>query len=284
MTDTDPLATTFCPAEISGVGLGLRSQHYQDILRTRPSIPWFEVLSENYMSTGGPALHHLEQVRQHYPITLHGVGMSLGSTDELDFDYLDKLKNLIQRFEPAWVSDHLAWISTGQHYLHDLLPVPYTSAALEHIAQKIMRAQEYLGRRLLIENPSSYLCFREDEMSEWEFIAALAERADCHLLLDVNNLYVSATNQGADASEWLRLIPSGRVREIHLAGYEDKVDYLFDTHGHPVHPPVWELYAETIRAIGPRPTLIEWDTDIPSFERLMQEARTAEQTLARLAA
>lgn len=281
---TDNRVSRRCAAAVTGVGLGLRAQHYQDILQSRPAVPWFEALSENYMGDGGPPLYHLEQVRQDYPITLHGVGMSLGSVDPLDYDYLAKLKGLMRRFEPAWVSDHLAWISTGQRYMHDLLPLPYTEEALAHLTTRIEQVQDFLGCRLLVENPSSYLAFTGDEMSEWEFIAALLKRADCDLLLDVNNLYVSAMNQSLDPTACLALVPADRVREIHLAGYEAKADYLFDTHGHPVHAPVWELYEEAIRQIGARPTLIEWDTDIPAFERLLVEARIAQNILDKLAA
>jgi len=262
---------------IHGVGLGLRNPHFGEILRTRPTVPWFEVLCDNYMNTEGQPLAHLEQVRSHYPVTLHGVGMSLGSVDALDMDYLARLKRLAQRLEPTWISDHLAWISVNGRYLHELMPFPYTAESLAHVAERIMRVQDYLGRRILVENPSAYLKFNCDEMSEWEFISALVERCDCHLLIDVNNIYVSAQNNGFDAETYLRALPRHKVREIHLAGYEDHGAYLFDTHGHPVHPPVWELYRRALQILGPLPTLIEWDTDVPDFPLLLQEAARAQQ-------
>jgi uncharacterized protein (UPF0276 family) len=263
---------------VAGAGLGLRSRHYQDILQGT-SIPWFEALTENYFGDGGLPLHFLERIRNDYPITLHGVGMSLGSTDPLDFDYLAKLKALIARFEPAFVSDHLAWISAGQRYVHDLLPLPCTQEALEHVAARVREVQDYLGVSLLIENPSSYMAYTDVDMSEWDFLAALIDAADCDILFDVNNAYVTSRNQGVDPMNYLRALPGDRIREIHLAGYEEQNNYLFDTHGQRVHDPVWELYAATIDRFGPIPTLIEWDTDIPEFQVLVDEANTAQAVL-----
>ena len=272
----------FTDIQISGAGIGLRSQHYREILETKPPIPWFEVLTENYFGAGGLPLYHLEQVRADYPVTLHGVGMSLGSTDPLNFDYLKKLKTLAERIEPAWVSDHLAWISADGRYVHDLLPVPYSDEALKNISERIDQVQDFLGRRLLIENPSSYMGFRNVDMTEWEFLAALVAQTDCDLLFDVNNVYVSSVNHGFDPVEYLHALPDGRVREIHLAGYEEQDNYLFDTHGYRVHPPVWDLYQMTVRQLGQIPTLIEWDTDIPEFEVLMDEAAKAQRLLDKL--
>jgi len=269
----------FPTSPITGAGIGLRSRHYQEILDTKPAIPWFEVLSENYFGAGGLPIYHLESIRERYPITLHGVGMSLGSADPLNFDYLARLKKLAKIIEPAYISDHLAWISIDGRYVHDLLPLPYTQEALVHFADRVDQVQDYLGRRLLIENPSSYMSFKEADMNEWEFLQELVNRTDCDLLFDVNNVYVSSKNHGFDPVEYLHALPAGRVREIHLAGYEEQDNYLFDTHGCRVHPPVWELYKITIKHLGPVPTLIEWDTDIPEFEVLVDEAGKAQKML-----
>ena len=257
------------------VGLGLRSLHYSYILENKPDISWFEVLSDNYFMPGGLPLYHLEKIRQNYPVTLHGVGMSLGSTDALNYDYLNRLKSLIARIEPVHVSDHLAWISVNNHYLNDLIPLPYTKETLNHLVERITQVQEFLGQRILIENPSAYVSFTHSTMTEWEFLETLLNQADCYLLLDVNNLYVSAINEGFDPINYLQKIPKHRVKEIHLAGYEEKENYLFDTHGYPVHQPVWELYQVALKILGLIPTLIEWDTNIPDFEVLMIEANKA---------
>ncbi|MDH3977106.1 MAG: DUF692 domain-containing protein [Gammaproteobacteria bacterium] len=269
----------FISTPIENTGIGLRAQHYRDILEKKPDIPWFEVLSENYLSAGGLALHHLEQIRERYPVTLHGVGMSLGSTDPLNRDYLKKLKSLAERIEPAWISDHLAWISADGHYVHDLLPLPYTEEALNNFAARVDEVQEYLGCQLLIENPSSYMSFTESDLTEWEFLNELTRKTDCNLLLDVNNLYVCSQNLSFDPVLYLEALSEGRVKEIHLAGYEAQDNFLFDTHGQRVHPPVWELYEKTVNHLGPIPTLIEWDTDIPAFDVLTEEAGKAQQIL-----
>jgi len=264
---------------ITGAGIGLRSQHYREIVEHQPAIPWFEVLTENYLGAGGLPLHFLERIRADYPVALHGVGMSLGSSDPLNFDYLAKLKSLAERIEPAWVSDHLAWISAGNRYVHDLLPLPYTEEALNLFADRVDQVQDFLGRRLLVENPSSYMRYEDTDMTECEFLSQLTEKTDCHLLFDVNNAYVSGTNHDFDPVEYLLALPRGRVREIHLAGYEEHNNYLYDTHGYRVHPPVWALYEKTIQHLGPIPTLIEWDNDIPKFAVLVDEAETAQKVL-----
>jgi uncharacterized protein (UPF0276 family) len=268
---------------VSEVGIGLRSRHYQEILSKRPPVGWFEILTENYLGEGGPPLYHLERIREHYPITLHGVGMSLGSTDPLNRDYLRRLKRLIERFKPAWVSDHLAWISVNGRYLHELLPLPYTEETLAHIVQRVLEVQDFLGRRILLENPSSYMSFKDSQIPEPEFLRALCERADCELLLDVNNVYVSAVNSGFDAQQYILEIPGERVREIHLAGYEEHSDYLFDTHGYRVRDPVWGLYQNALEHCGPVATLIEWDNDVPAFAVLVEEAQKAQRLIASLA-
>ena len=271
--------TRFKKAEIAGAGIGLRSQHYQEIITHQPGVNWFEALTENYFGEGGLPLYHLEQVRMNYPITLHGVGMSLGSSDPVNRDYLTRLKRLDRCFEPVYISDHLAWVSVSGCYLHDLMPLPYTEEALNNVAANTIRAQDYLGRKLLIENPASYLSFNHSEMTEWEFINELVKKTDCNLLIDVNNIYVSSVNHGFEAIRYIEAIPADRVKEIHLAGYEAHANYLFDTHGYPVHSPVWELYKMAIKHFGPVPTLIEWDTNIPEFNVLVKEADKADRIL-----
>jgi hypothetical protein len=269
------MMTPFSQAPLHGAGIGLRSQHYAYVLTHQPAVNWFEVLSDNYLHEGGLPLYHLEQVRHHYPIALHGVGLSLGAADPLNKTYLKRLKQLIHRFQPTHISEHLAWVSINGCYLHDLMPLPYTEKVLTYVAQRIIQAQDFLGQRLLIENPSSYLMFTESTLTEWEFIRRLVEIADCHLLLDINNVYVSAMNHQFDPLDYLTALPKQGVKEIHLAGYEQNEHYLFDTHGYPVHPPVWELYQTALAHFGAVPTLIEWDTDIPDFEVLLAEANQA---------
>ena len=272
---------------IHGAGIGLRSNHYQHLLtqdagRCRrvleelPEVPWLEVLTDNYLGDGGQPLHYLQQIREHYPITLHGVGMSLGSADPLDRDYLQRVKALADRFEPAWISDHLAWVSVGGRYLHELLPIPYTEETLALICEHVSQAQDLLGRQLLVENPSAYLNFNFEQMPEWEFLDQLVRRTGCRLLLDINNIHVSAMNCGFDAEQYLRNIRPGDVGQIHLAGYEQMSGYLFDTHGQPVHQPVWDLYLSALLRFGAVPTLIEWDTDIPDLRTLLNEADKAQ--------
>lgn len=265
-------------SRITGAGLGLRSSHYEHIFETKPNVPWFELLSDNYMG-GGLPIARAEAIRELYPITLHCVGMSLGSVDALDASYMERLKALVDRLEPDYVSDHIAWVSVDGKYTHDLLPLPYTLEAQKNIIDKISEAQDMLGRTLLVENPSSYLTFNCSEMSEQEFVSGVLAETGCQLLLDVNNLYVSAENHGFSAKEYLDALPKGGVKEIHLAGYEDKGDYLFDTHGQSVHEPVWELYKKAISLFGATPTLIEWDTDVPSFDVVLKESKKAQKIL-----
>jgi len=264
------------PQNIQGVGLGLRSQHYAHILEHKPSVPWFEALADNYLADGGLPLYHLEQIRQDYPLTFHCVGMSLGSCEPLDTDYLHKVKTAQQRFQPAWISDHLSWSKIHGRVANDLLPMPYTEESIQHFAERILQAQDILGQQLVIENVSSYLNYNVDAMSEWEFLNAVVERADCLILLDINNIYVSAINHSFDPLPYLNAVPVERVVEMHLAGYEETETMLFDTHGQRVHPPVWELYQAALKRFGNVPTLIEWDTDIPEFAVLQQEALIAE--------
>ena len=265
---------------LQGFGLGLRLEHYRDFINDRPAVDWVEVLSENYMVPGGKPLHMLDTIRRDYPMVMHGVSMSIGSSDPLDLDYLRGLKALAQRIEPAWISDHLCWTGVDHHNLHDLLPMPYTEAALRHLVARAQQVQDLLGRRLLLENVSSYVSFAADEMSEWEFIAQLAQRADCELLLDVNNVYVSSRNHGFDAHDFIDAMPRERVRQIHLAGHEDHGEHLIDTHDQPVCDGVWALYAHTVKRLGAVPTMIERDDHIPPLAELLAELDRARRVQA----
>ena len=258
-----------------GFGVGLRPPHYGHVLDAHPTVEWFEVISENFLIAGGRPLQVLERVRAQYPIVLHGVSLSIGSTDPLDADYLRRLRQLAERIDAAWISDHLCWTGVGGHNLHDLLPLPYSEEALEHVVRRVQRVQDALGRRIALENVSSYLTFCDSVLPEWEFLAAVAERADCAILLDVNNVFVSAHNHGFDAHTYLAGIPVERVVQFHLAGHSDHGTHLLDTHDHPVCDGVWDLYAAAVRRFGALPTLIEWDDRIPPFERLHGEAKRA---------
>jgi uncharacterized protein len=258
-------------SSIQGFGLGLRTEHYRDFIDSKPRVDWLEVIAENYMVPGGKPLAMLDAIRRDHPMVMHGVSLSIGSTDALDTEYLGALKALAQRIEPAWISDHLCWTGVDHHNLHDLLPMPYTEAALRHLVTRVQQVQDVLGRRLLLENVSSYVSFAADEMSEWEFIAQLAQRADCELLLDVNNVYVSSRNHGFDARVFIDAMPRERVRQIHLAGHEDHGTHLVDTHDHPVCDAVWALYEHTVRRLGAVPTMIERDDHIPPLAELLAE-------------
>ncbi|MFT5502746.1 MAG: hypothetical protein ACI845_003701 [Gammaproteobacteria bacterium] len=255
-----------------GFGLGLRAEHYQDILERRPkNIDWLEILSENYMVEGGKPLYFLDAIREYYPMVMHGVSMSLGSTDPINFDYLKDLKNLIDRIQPEWISDHLCWTGVDQKNMHDLLPLPYTETAVQHVADHISRVQDYLGRQMLIENLSSYITYVEDSMMEWEFLSAIAKRADCFLLLDVNNIYVSSYNHNFDPLDYLNGIPVDRVWQHHLAGHTNDGNLIIDTHDQDIIDPVWALYEETAKRFGPVSTMIERDGNIPPLDQVLQE-------------
>lgn len=258
-----------------GYGVGLRAAHYPHVLAERPAVDWFEALTENYLDTGGRPLHVLEQVRRDYPVALHGVALSIGGTDPLDRAYLRRLRALIERLEPAVVSDHLCWTGVDGRPLHDLLPLPWTEEALHHVAARLAAVQEALGRRIALENPSTYVAFRHSTMAEWEFLAALAAEADCGILLDVNNVHVSARNLGFDARAYLDAVPAERVAYLHLAGFTDLGSFLFDTHDAPVHEDVWALYRHACTRLGGRSTLVEWDAALPPFARLHAEAERA---------
>lgn len=257
-------------------GIGLRDPHHREVLDSLPATGWLEVHSENFFGPGGEHLRILEAARERYPISLHGVGMSLGSSDELSLRHLGKLKALAERIEPAAISEHLCWSSVNGRFLNDLLPLPYTEEALETVCARIGRTQDFLGRRIMVENVSSYILFAGSAMPEWEFLAETARRSGCGILLDVNNIHVSACNHGFDALTYLDAIPPECVGEIHLAGYEVAEDFLVDTHSRPVYPAVWELYAAALARCGPVATLIEWDNDIPPLAALLAEADKAE--------
>ena len=264
-------------------GIGLRAQHYRDVLEQRPAAGWLEVHSENYFGAGGAPLHYLERIREHYPLSLHGVGLSLGSADTLSPAHLENLRTLIARVEPALVSEHLCWSSIGGRYLNDLAPLPYTTEALRHVSLRIRQAQDFLGVQLLIENVSSYLEYQDSTIPEWEFLAAVAQASGCGILLDINNIYVNSVNHGFDASAYLHAITPAAVQEMHLAGfsvnrYEDG-EILIDTHGARVAAPVWALYREAVQRFGAVPTLIEWDTDIPPLAVLLDEMHSADEIL-----
>ena len=258
-----------------GFGVGLRAEHYEDVLGGRPSVDWFEAITENYLDSGGRPLDVLERVRRNHPVALHGVSLSIGSTDPLDRRYLRRLRELVRRIEPVLVTDHLCWTGVGGRKLYDLLPLPYTEEALAHVVGRVNAVQDWLGRRIVLENPSTYIAYRHSTLTEWEFIAAVAERADCGILLDVNNVYVSAHNQNFDPVRYLDAVPRGRVAQFHLAGYTHMGTYLFDTHSAPVSDAVWRLYAHAVRRFGALSTLVEWDADIPAFARLCAEAARA---------
>ena len=264
-----------------GFGLGLRVDHYETILADNPDVDWFEVLTENYLVPGGKPLDNLMRIRERYPMVLHGVSLSIGSTQPLDRDYLAQLKALAARVEPKWVSDHLCWTGIAGRNMHDLLPLPYTEEALANVVERVRTVQDILGRRILLENVSSYVSYRESQVSEWQFLREIAERADCLILLDVNNIYVSSVNHEFDPLEYLNAIPVDRVQQIHLAGHENHGDYLIDTHDHPVPDPVWELYGAALRRFGNVSTMIERDANIPPLEELCSELDAARQLAAR---
>ncbi|MGE3829439.1 MAG: DUF692 domain-containing protein [Parvibaculaceae bacterium] len=254
-----------------GLGLGLRSQHYEAILSGDPAVDWFEVISENYMVPGGKPLRMLDAVAERYPVVMHGVSLSIASTAPLDMDYLAALRTLARRVRPKWISDHLCWTGVHGVNLHDLLPVPYTEEALDHVVSRIAAVQDYLGCRIAIENVSSYIEYAHSEMSEWEFVREVAERADCWLLLDVNNVFVSGFNHGFDARNFVDAIPIERVVQFHLAGHSEANTHLIDTHDEPVCEEVWALFGQALARFGPISTMIERDANIPPLGELIAE-------------
>lgn len=254
-----------------GYGLGLRPSHYLDILEHRPAVDWFEALTENYLVPGGKPLYFLERVREHYPVVLHGVSLSIGGSAPLNLDYLRQVRTLAERIDATWISDHLCWTGTQGINLHDLMPLPYTEEAIRHVTERVSQAQDILGRQLLLENVSSYVSYRDSQLTEWEFLDAIAETADCLILLDINNIHVSAFNHGFDARDYLNGISPQRVRQFHLAGHQNHGDYIIDTHDEPVIDAVWELYADAVRRFGPVSTMIERDDNIPPLAELVAE-------------
>lgn len=265
-----------------GFGLGLRSEYYQSVLATQPKVDWFEIISENYMVPGGKPLYFLDKIRELYPLVMHGVSLSLGSTDPLDEDYLKNLKALAHRVQPAWISDHLCWTGIDGYNMHDLLPLPYTSEVITHVVSRIQKVQDYLGRQILIENVSSYITYQESQMSEWDFLNEVAQKADCFILLDINNIFVSSVNHHFAPLVYLQHIAIDRVKQFHLAGHSYEGDYIIDTHDHDIVTDVWELYAHACRRFGRISTMIERDDNMPPLEELLtqlQYARTLSQQL-----
>lgn len=279
---SSPLPFTQRPIP-AAAGIGLRAPHIAQVLEERPAVPWFEVHSENYFAEGGASHAALERIRADYPLSLHGVGLSLGAADKLDLTHLARLKQLVARYEPALVSDHICWGAIGSVHLNDLLPLPCTAEALELMVSRVHQVQDALGREFLVENVSSYLSFRHAEMPESAFVAELVRRSGCGLLQDVNNVYVNSVNHGFDPHAYLRAMPPAAIREIHLAGFLRKdalpVPLLIDSHSRPVADEVWALYREALSLFGPQPTLIEWDQDIPALDVLLAEASRAEESL-----
>jgi len=261
------------------VGIGLRSRHYAAILETTPDVGWLEIHGENYFCDGGQPLRVLEKLRARYPLSVHCVGLSLGSADGVDLRHLLKLKTLVDRFEPSLVSDHLSWGAVDGKYLNDLLPLPYTDEALDAVCRNITRTQDFLGRPILLENVSSYLTYRHSTIPEWEFVSEVSRRSGCGILLDINNIYVSAMNHDFIAEDYLAGVSVGAVKELHLAGFEDGGTCLIDTHSRPVAAEVWDLFAKAVKRFGQVPTLIEWDADIPPLDILLAEAGKADQIL-----
>jgi uncharacterized protein (UPF0276 family) len=258
-----------------GIGVGFRIPHYAQILDEHPPMDWFEVISENFMVRGGKPLSNLDKLIAHYPVVNHGVSLSIGSSAPLDRDYLSRLKALVKTIDPPWCSDHLCWGGTSTVAIHDLLPLPMTKSVIDHVAERVRMVQDFIEKPFALENVSSYLSFAESRLEEWDFLAAIAEKADCGILLDCNNIYVSARNHGFDGDVYVDAIPADRVVQMHLAGHTDKGSYVLDTHSDHVRDEVWALYKRAIRRCGSTSTLIEWDEDIPSFEELSDEAQLA---------
>lgn len=260
---------------ISGTGIGLRSQHIADILSQQPDIPWLEILADNHLARGGLTAARMDAIAELYPLTLHCVGMSIASVEALDIAYCQKIKHLAQRTQAAWISEHLCFTSIHKHYSHDLLPIPYNQETVSHCVKKIQQIQDFFGEQILIENVSSYMAFSASDMSEGEFIAAVVEEADCGLLLDINNIYVNQVNHGWYGKHTIDSMPLHRIREIHLAGYQQQKNFLLDAHNNPVSEPVWQLYHYLLQKKSDIPTLIEWDNNIPPLSVLLNEADKA---------
>jgi uncharacterized protein len=254
-----------------GYGLGLRPVHYQAILENKPAIDWFEIITEDYLNAGGRPWHYLNQIREHYPLVMHGVSMSIGSTDPLNKTYLKQVKALANQIKAAWVSDHLCWTGVNGLNMHDLLPLPYTEESLKHVTDRVHAVQDILGRPLVLENASTYITYTQSHIPEWEFLTALTEATDCYLLLDINNIYVNAFNHGFNALDYLNGIPAHRVKQFHLAGHKKYRTYIIDTHDQPIIKKVWDLYTQSLKRFGQVSTLIERDDNIPPLHELVEE-------------
>lgn len=263
-----------------GFGLGLRTDHYHDVLTRLPDVDWFEICSENFMVGGGKPRYYLDAIKAHYPIVMHGVSLSIGSTDPLNTSYLKQLRTLMNHVQPVWVSDHLCWTAYDGLNSHDLLPLPYTDEAIDHVVKRVRQVQDFLGRQILLENLSSYLSYKDSTYDEWTFLNTIAEQADCLILLDINNIYVSARNHGFDPQDYLDGIDPRRVCQFHLAGHTDNGNYVIDTHDHAICHDVWSLYAQALRRFGPISTLIERDDDIPPLQELIEELHQARRIAA----
>lgn len=268
---------------LSGLGLGLRPEHYQDFLAGSQPLDWLEILSDNYLVPGGKPLYFLDAIRQDYPVAMHGVALNIGSSDALDWEYLSAIKALAQRVQPHIISDHLCWTGVNQHRMHDLLPLTYTEDAIRHVAKRIQDVQDFLGRELVVENLSSYLQ-AQAPLKEWEFVRAVAQEAQCGLLVDVNNIFVSSRNHGFDAMDYLKALPADRIRQIHLAGHTYSGEFCVDTHDQPVCTDVWQLYGQAVKLWGHIPTMIERDDNIPPLQELLDELGQARDFLQALEA
>ena len=260
-----------------GFGLGLRTQHFSDVLEQRPNVDWFEILSENFMVAGGKPRYYLDAIKEQYPLVMHGVSLSIGSTDPLDWDYLKQLKTLVNHVNPPWFSDHICWSTLNRVNSHDLLPLPYTEEAIKHVAERVKTVQDFIGKPMLLENVSSYISFEDSEMTEWEFVNTVASESNSYILFDVNNIYVSARNHGFDAMDYIKGIDPDRVLQMHLAGHSDFGTHVVDTHDHDVCEPVWLLYQEALKHFGLISSMIERDDNIPELNELMGELDIARQ-------
>ncbi len=266
----------------SGFGIGLRPQHYQSIIDTRPNVDWFEIMSEDFMIDGGHPLHYLDQIREQYPVAMHGVSLSIGSCDPLDSDYLARLKRLAERVDPLWISDHLCWTGVNGVNMHDLMPLPHTEETIAHVAARVKKVQDFLGRQILLENVSSYVDYRASEMTEWEFLSEVAKKADCLILLDINNIFVNAFNHGFNVLDYLDGVPAKRVQQFHIAGHDNCETHIIDTHDHTIIDDVWKLYEEAVVRFSDVATLIERDANIPDIPELLKEVDYAKQIYHRI--
>ena len=267
-----------------GFGLGLRREHYQTVLDSKPDIDWFEILSENYMVAGGKPLDFATRIREHYPMVMHGVAMSIGSASALNMDYLKQLKNLAQRIQPSWISDHLCWTGVNGRNTHDLLPLPYTEEAISHVVSRVNQVQDYLGREILLENVSSYVSFKQSDMPEWEFLSQVSQQSGCYLLLDINNIYVSSFNHEFNPLTYLNHIPVDKVKQFHLAGHTNCDTHIIDTHDEPVIDEVWSLYQQAVKRFGKVSTMIERDDNIPPLQTLIDELDLAKNIAKKITA